>query len=195
VTGAPSIAEAAATAATNSPDIAADAPATSPAVDAALAAPSSAPGTEAPPVGDAAVPAKPAAITEVPAARPPLPAEVPAIIQAPAVVDTERSVAAGPPPVDVPEVTAPKLQNVKSAVIIRRGDTLWRISRRVYGRGIRYSTIYQANRQQIQDPDRIWPGQVFRVPEKSQEGDAADMSKIAKQAITVPEELELPARQ
>ncbi|MDN2567174.1 LysM peptidoglycan-binding domain-containing protein [Aquibium sp. A9E412] len=83
-------------------------------------------------------------------------------------------------------VTAPKLQAVDSAVIIRRGDTLWRISRRVYGRGIRYSTIYLANQDQIRDPDRIWPGQVFTVPGSTEEGEKADMSRIGDQAITVP---------
>ena len=70
-----------------------------------------------------------------------------------------------------PEVLAPKLQAVDGAVIIRRGDTLWRISKRVYGRGVRYSTIYLANQEQIRDPDRIWPGQVFSVPDKSKEGE------------------------
>ena len=70
----------------------------------------------------------------------------------------------GAPP---PETTAPKLQKVQGAVIIRRGDSLWRISRRVYGHGIRYSTIYLANQEQIRDPDRIWPGQVFRMPDKT----------------------------
>ncbi len=59
----------------------------------------------------------------------------------------------------------------QGGVIIRRGDTLWRISRRVYGRGVRYSTIYLANQTQIEDPDRIWPGQVFKMPEKTPEGD------------------------
>jgi nucleoid-associated protein YgaU len=49
-------------------------------------------------------------------------------------------------------------------VIIKRGDNLWRISREVYGRGIRYSTIYQANRDQIRNPNRIYPGQVFVLP-------------------------------
>ena len=83
-----------------------------------------------------------------------------------------RRHAAAPPPAGVPEVVAPKLQSVDSAVIIRRGDTLWRISRRVYGRGVRYSTIYLANQTQIEDPDRIWPGQVFKVPEKSTDGEA-----------------------
>ncbi len=49
--------------------------------------------------------------------------------------------------------------------IIRRGDNLWTIARRVYGRGIRYTTIYDANTAQIRDPDRIYPGQVFDLPQ------------------------------
>ena len=51
--------------------------------------------------------------------------------------------------------------------IIRRGDNLWTIARRVYGEGIKYTTIYQANTGQIRDPDRIYPGQVFNLPDGS----------------------------
>jgi len=51
-----------------------------------------------------------------------------------------------------------------ATVIIKRGDNLWRISRQMYGRGIRYSTIYQANQDQIRNPDLIYPGQVFVLP-------------------------------
>jgi nucleoid-associated protein YgaU len=51
-----------------------------------------------------------------------------------------------------------------TSVIIRRGDTLWQISRRVYGKGVRYTTIYLANEKQITNPDRILPGQIFGVP-------------------------------
>lgn len=50
-------------------------------------------------------------------------------------------------------------------VIIRKGDNLWTISRRLYGEGMRYTTIYQANDRQIRDPDLIYPGQVFVLPE------------------------------
>ena len=50
-------------------------------------------------------------------------------------------------------------------VIIRRGDNLWEIARRVYGAGIRYSTIYDSNTDQIRDPHWIYPGQVFELPE------------------------------
>lgn len=57
------------------------------------------------------------------------------------------------------------LASTPGAVIIRRGDTLWQISRRTYGEGVRYTTIYVANRSQILDPNRIKPGQVFSVPE------------------------------
>ncbi|WP_353646454.1 LysM peptidoglycan-binding domain-containing protein [Mesorhizobium sp. WSM2239] len=77
------------------------------------------------------------------------------------------------------ETTRTQAANGYGAVIIRRGDTLWRISRRVYGQGVRFSTIYLANQNQIEDPDRIWPGQVFRVPERTREGDPADMEAVA----------------
>lgn len=75
-------------------------------------------------------------------------------------------------------VTSEKLQRVSSSVIIRRGDNLWRISRRVYGRGVRYTTIYLANEDQIEDPNRIWPGQVFTVPDETPEGEVADKTLL-----------------
>ncbi|RWH38493.1 MAG: LysM peptidoglycan-binding domain-containing protein, partial [Mesorhizobium sp.] len=86
----------------------------------------------------------------------------------------------------IPETAAPKLEHADSAVIIRRHDTLWQISRRVYGQGVRYSTIYLANQDQIRNPDRIWPGQVFKVPEKSQEGEAANLKAMGDQMTTAP---------
>ncbi len=56
--------------------------------------------------------------------------------------------------------TMPGPQNV----IIRRGDNLWTISRRLYGKGVRFSTIYEANTDQIRDPHWIYPGQIFVLP-------------------------------
>ena len=47
---------------------------------------------------------------------------------------------------------------------IKRGDNLWRISRRLYGEGRRYTVIYDANRNEITNPDLIFPGQVFVIP-------------------------------
>jgi nucleoid-associated protein YgaU len=63
---------------------------------------------------------------------------------------------------------APLTQSEAASVIIRRGDTLWQISRRVYGgQGVRYTTIYLANQDQIANPDVIQPGQIFGVPKKA----------------------------
>ncbi|MDF1731564.1 MAG: LysM peptidoglycan-binding domain-containing protein [Minwuia sp.] len=50
-------------------------------------------------------------------------------------------------------------------VIVQPGNSLWRIARRTYGRGISYTTIYEANRDRIRDPDLIYPGQVFELPD------------------------------
>ena len=46
-------------------------------------------------------------------------------------------------------------------VNVKLGNSLWRIARRAYGRGMRYTVIYEANKEQIRDPDLIYPGQVF----------------------------------
>ncbi|WP_331300659.1 LysM peptidoglycan-binding domain-containing protein [Methylobacterium oryzae] len=51
-----------------------------------------------------------------------------------------------------------------STARITRGDNLWRISQRTYGRGERYTVIYDANQNQIRDPDLIYPGQIFVLP-------------------------------
>lgn len=61
-----------------------------------------------------------------------------------------------------------------SAVIIRRGDSLWTVARRNYGAGIRYTTIFEANRDQIRNPHRIFPGQVLKVPENETEVNGSD---------------------
>lgn len=81
---------------------------------------------------------------------------------------------------DIPTMTAVQVGDpgderfASGQAIIRRGDNLWTIARRVYGQGIRYTTIYQANRDQIRDPDLIYPGQVFDLP--GSEEAAADTS-------------------
>ncbi|MFM7306108.1 MAG: LysM peptidoglycan-binding domain-containing protein [Alphaproteobacteria bacterium] len=49
-------------------------------------------------------------------------------------------------------------------IVVQPGNNLWRIARATYGRGIRYTVIYQANKDQIADPNKIYPGQVFALP-------------------------------
>jgi nucleoid-associated protein YgaU len=49
-------------------------------------------------------------------------------------------------------------------IVVQPGNSLWRIARRSYGQGVRYTVIYDANQGQIRDPDLIYPGQIFVVP-------------------------------
>ncbi len=49
-------------------------------------------------------------------------------------------------------------------VVIEPGNSLWRIARRTYGSGFRYTVIYEANKAQIRDANLIYPGQVFKLP-------------------------------
>jgi len=51
-----------------------------------------------------------------------------------------------------------------SLVVVHRGDALWRIAYRTYGEGIRYVDIYRKNQKQIDDPDLIYPDQIFVIP-------------------------------
>jgi nucleoid-associated protein YgaU len=87
--------------------------------------------------------------------------------------DRDRPAAASPPaavsnpqvadmaePDRVGAVFVPEISTAR----ITRGDNLWRISQRTYGRGERYTVIYDANQNQIRDPDLIYPGQIFVLP-------------------------------
>lgn len=49
-------------------------------------------------------------------------------------------------------------------VIVQPGHSLWRLAREAYGDGFNFSTIYEANKKQIQNPDLIFPGQIFALP-------------------------------
>ena len=49
-------------------------------------------------------------------------------------------------------------------IVVEAGRSLWRIARRTYGLGSRYTIIYEANKDQIKNPDLIFPGQVFKLP-------------------------------
>jgi len=65
------------------------------------------------------------------------------------------------PFVRVPVIDAKKEKN---SVVIQPGNSLWRIAARVYGSGFRYTEIYEANANQIGDPNLIYPGQIFKLP-------------------------------
>ena len=50
-------------------------------------------------------------------------------------------------------------------VIVQKGDALWRIAYRSYGEGIKYIDIVRRNAAAIDDPDLIFPNQIFAIPE------------------------------
>ena len=52
-----------------------------------------------------------------------------------------------------------------TAVTVQPGSTLWAIAKDRFGEGIEYVRVYEANRDLIRDPDLIYPGQVFALPE------------------------------
>ncbi|WP_170468657.1 LysM peptidoglycan-binding domain-containing protein [Ruegeria arenilitoris] len=64
---------------------------------------------------------------------------------------------------DEPEA-APETSAIR-AVTVQEGDTLWAISRDRFGDGILYVKLFEANRDSIRDPDLIYPGQIFTIPE------------------------------
>jgi nucleoid-associated protein YgaU len=55
------------------------------------------------------------------------------------------------------------MKDVRRLVVVR-GDNLWNIARAHYGVGYHHTIIYGANKEQIRDPDLIYPGQVFTIP-------------------------------
>jgi len=48
---------------------------------------------------------------------------------------------------------------------VKKGDTLWAISEAALGNGARYKEIFEANRPMLSDPDKIYPGQMLRIPQ------------------------------
>ena len=48
-------------------------------------------------------------------------------------------------------------------MVIHNGDALWRIAYRAYGQGVRYVDIFKRNNERINDPDLIFPNQIFAI--------------------------------
>lgn len=141
------------------PDIAAlGAPLPAPQVPAVAEAPP-APSIAAPPVlstaamADAAPEA--ASVASAPAPVAPLPVTSPAPLAPPPVGSATTQ---APPPVT-------QTARAPVSVTVQPGFTLWAIAQGQYGDGILYVQVFDANRDRIRDPDLIYPGQVFTLPE------------------------------
>ena len=69
---------------------------------------------------------------------------------------------------DLPAETAPALRVPSKKFRVRTvqpGSTLWAIAKESYGAGIEYFKVFEANKERIRDPDLIYPGQVFEIPD------------------------------
>ncbi len=75
---------------------------------------------------------------------------------------TEASVQPKPATKPEPETAQPPVR----IVTVQPGATLWAIARDRYGEGQLYLQVFEANKDKIRDPDLIYPGQVFTVPEE-----------------------------
>ncbi|WP_022704524.1 LysM peptidoglycan-binding domain-containing protein [Pseudorhodobacter ferrugineus] len=114
-----------------------------------------------------APPPAPVAATTAPANSAPVAAE-PAPIT-PAQSDTVTSLT--PPSAAAPNLAeAPDPAPVPPApvsVTVQPGFTLWAIAQNQFGDGVQYVQVYEANKDRIRDPDLIYPGQVFTLPDPS----------------------------
>ena len=69
---------------------------------------------------------------------------------------------------ELPAETAPALRAPSKKFRVRTvqpGSTLWAIAKESYGAGIEYFKVFEANKERIRDPDLIYPGQVFEIPD------------------------------
>ncbi|MEO0700660.1 MAG: Ig-like domain-containing protein [Pseudomonadota bacterium] len=62
-------------------------------------------------------------------------------------------------------LTSGESRRVVELVTVQPGNTLWGISTGAYGDGFQFVKLFEANRDRIRDPDLIYPGQVFTVPD------------------------------
>jgi nucleoid-associated protein YgaU len=52
---------------------------------------------------------------------------------------------------------------------VEKGDTLWAVAEKAMGNGSKYTAIFEANKPMLSHPDKIYPGQVLRIPQEDVE--------------------------
>jgi nucleoid-associated protein YgaU len=69
-----------------------------------------------------------------------------------------------PPGPGTPPDAAPADSEFTQWYEVKKGDTLWKIAKEVYGDGSLYPEIFKANQDTLSDPDKIKVGQKLRIP-------------------------------
>lgn len=69
-----------------------------------------------------------------------------------------------PPPTAAPTDDADADEEAVVFYPVEKGETLSGIAKRLYGDSNKYMKIFEANKPMLKDPDKIYPGQVLRVP-------------------------------
>jgi nucleoid-associated protein YgaU len=62
------------------------------------------------------------------------------------------------------DTTAEKVAPAEQTYTVVKGDTLSHIAKQFYGKANKWNAIFEANRDQLDDPDKIQPGQVLKIP-------------------------------
>lgn len=60
--------------------------------------------------------------------------------------------------------SSPNKSTAQRTYTVKKGDCLWNIAKKFYGKGSAYTKIYDANTNKIANPNLIYPGQVFVIP-------------------------------
>ena len=96
-------------------------------------------------------------------------AEEPAKLQTPAVEQQAATATDTPAVADTP-LAADAAEPVKlgpQKLVIQPGNNLWKLSREIYGKGRMFTVIYEANRDQVKNPHKIYPGQILTAPQQN----------------------------
>jgi nucleoid-associated protein YgaU len=67
------------------------------------------------------------------------------------------------PPADMPAAVPNVVESERTYTVVA-GDTLSKIAKREYGDASKWHRIYEANKDTIKNPDLIYPGQTFKIP-------------------------------
>ena len=90
--------------------------------------------------------------------------------------DAENTQQASKQPSQPPAAAAPAKPK-DGRIVIQPGNNLWRISRVLYGNGAKFTMLYEANKDQIRNPNRIYPGQVFMTPDVAPSAESIDPTR------------------